>query len=82
MTTNNLKKEIEAILQITKWSPTESHLIEISRKIKARGRNLTKNELGKIIHSIVGSFECGAMEGLDNSDLTTLLMMATKVENK
>ncbi|HHQ4620695.1 TPA: hypothetical protein ACSP16_000535 [Aeromonas veronii] len=82
MSMNNLKKEIEATLLITKWSPTDSDLHQISSKIKASGSNLTKRKLEEIVHEVIGSFGQMTMEGEDNSDLTTLLIMATKVENK
>lgn len=82
MTILNLKREIEATLLIKSWSPSESELREISRKIwEVRGR-LTRAKLAEIVSSVVGSFTHAVMDGLDNSDLTTILMMATKIENK
>ncbi len=82
MTILNLKREIEAALLITSWSPSESDLREISRKIRETRPPLTQCELEAIVSSVVGSFTHAVMEGLDNSDLTTILMMATKIENK
>ena len=41
MSTVNLKKELEAVLLITDWSPTESDLLEIARKIKNLGCGAT-----------------------------------------
>ncbi|MGK0270650.1 MAG: hypothetical protein ACI88H_001297 [Cocleimonas sp.] len=78
----NFKNEIESILLITDWSPSESDLYEISEKIKVSSSALTKQKLEEIVYSVVGSFEQMILGGVDNSDLTTILMMATKVENK
>lgn len=36
MTILNLKREIEAALLITSWSPTDSDLREIARKIRKK----------------------------------------------
>lgn len=82
MSIANLKNEIESVLLITNWSPSESDLYEISTKIKVSSSTLTKRKLEEIVYSVVGSFEQMILEGVDNSDLTTILMMATKVENK
>lgn len=82
MTIFNLKREIEAALLITNWSPTDSDLREIARKIRKKNGSLTRGELEEIVSSVVGSFTHAVMEGLDNSDLITILMMATKIENK
>lgn len=82
MSIANLKSEIESILLITKWSPSESDLYEISKKIKVSSGTLTKRKLEEIVYSVVGSFEQMMLEGADNSDLTTILMMATKIEDK
>ena len=78
MNTENLKKELEAILLITDWSPSESDLHEIARRIKSLSQTATKSDIEKIVYDVVGSYECMALEGIDNSDLTTLLLMATK----
>lgn len=82
MTILDLKKEIEAALLITSWSPTGSDLREIARKIREKKGSLTRGELEVIVSGVVGSFTHAMMEGVDNSDLITILMMATKIENK
>ncbi|MBP6437605.1 MAG: hypothetical protein KA288_09425 [Paludibacteraceae bacterium] len=78
----NFKKELEAVFLITDWSPTESNLHEITRRIKDLRSTASKADVEKIIHDVVGPFERILMEGVDNTDLTTLLLMATKVTNK
>ncbi|CAM4418620.1 hypothetical protein F901_01614 [Acinetobacter dispersus] len=82
MSTENLKKELEAALLITNWSPSESELHEIARRIKNLNSTASKTEIEKIVLEVVGSYECMAMEGVDNTDLTTLLLMATKTTKK
>jgi hypothetical protein len=78
MSLNNLKKEIEAALMITKWSPTESELKEIARRLKKFEGEPTKSNIEKLVLDVVDSYEAVSLEGVDNSDLTTLLMLATK----
>jgi hypothetical protein len=82
MSTENLKKELEAALLITNWSPSESELHEIARQIKSLSSTASKTDIEKIVLDVVGSYECMSMEGVDNTDLTTLLLMATKTTKK
>jgi len=82
MSTEHLKKELEAALSITDWSPSDSDLYEIARRIKSLRQTPSKIDIKKIVHDVVGSYECMAMEGIDNTDLTTLLLMATKTTGK
>lgn len=82
MSTENLKKELEAALLITDWSPTERDLQEISRRIKNLRGSTSKTDVEKIVHDVVGPYEHMVMEGVDNTDLTTLLLMATKTTDK
>lgn len=81
MTILNFKAKIEAALRIGKWSPTDTELREISRKIRSHGQKLTSDELERIVSSVVGPFLHSTMEGVDNSDLKTILVMATKIED-
>jgi hypothetical protein len=82
MSTENLKKELEAALLITDWSPTESEIREIARRIESLKGAASKANIEKIVLDVVGSYECVSMEGVDNSDLTTLLLMATKTTTR
>lgn len=82
MSTENLKKELEATLLITNWSPTESDLKEIARRLKGLKGTPSKSDVEKVVHDVVGSYECMILEGVDNTDLTTLLIMATKTTEK
>lgn len=81
MSTESLKNELEAALSITDWSPTESQLNEIARQIRSLDSAASKTNIEKIVLDVVGSDTCMTMEGVDNTDLTTLLLMATKTTN-
>lgn len=78
MSMENLKRELEAALLITDWSPTEDELREISQRIKGLGGSASKADIEKVVYDVVGSYECMALGGVDNTDLTTLLLLATK----
>lgn len=82
MSIENFKKELEATLLITNWSPTENELHEIASRIKISSGSTSKTDIEKIVLDVVGSYECMTMEGVDNTDLTTLLLMATKTTTK
>lgn len=82
MSAENLKKELEAALLITDWSPAESEIREIARRIENLKGIASKADIEKIVHDVVGSYECMIMEGVDNTDLTTLLLMATKTTTR
>jgi len=79
MSMNTLKKELESALLITEWSPTDNELKEIAKRLKEFRGEPTKSNIGKIVLEIVGSYQAICMEGVDNSDLTTLLLLATKL---
>lgn len=78
MSMENLKRELEAALLITDWSPTEYELREIASRIKRLGGAVSKTDIEKVVYEVVGSYECMILEGVDNTDLTTLLLLATK----
>lgn len=81
MSTENLKKELEAALLITDWYPTKSDLREIAIRINGLRGTASKTDIEKIVHDVFGSYESISVEGVDNTDLTTLLLMATKTTN-
>lgn len=82
MSTENLKKELEAVLSITKWEPTEKDLTLIAQKIENLRGRASKSDIAKIVLEVVGPYKCIFLEGIDNTDLTTLLLMATKTVRK
>jgi hypothetical protein len=78
MSLSNLKKELESTLLITKWSPSDNDLKLIASRLKQLRGKPTKNAVQQIVLDVIGSYESIALEGVDNSDLTTLLLLATK----
>ncbi len=81
MNLETLKKEIESALMITKWSPSEEELAKIAELLSNFQGEATKSNISRIVLEVVGSYECISLEGVDNSDLTTLLSLATKIKN-
>jgi len=73
------KKELETLLLITNWSPTEANLIEIAGRIQKISDLGSKHDIKTIVSDVIGPYECMMMEGIDNTDLTTLLLLATKM---
>ncbi|OEE28165.1 hypothetical protein [Aliivibrio fischeri] len=75
-----LKKELESALLITCWSPSNDQLKEIAKQLRAFKGKANKENISKIVVGVIGSYESMLMEGVDNSDLTTLLLLATKTD--
>ncbi|OOE77101.1 hypothetical protein [Salinivibrio sp. ML290] len=75
-----LKKELESALLITSWSPSDADLKEIATKLREFEGQPNKGNISRIVLSVVGSYESMLLEGVDNSDLTTLLLLATKTD--
>ena len=73
-----LKKELETALGIISWEPSDDDIREIAERLKKFKGEPTKSNIEKIVLEVVGSCQCMSMEGLDNSDLNTLLILATK----
>ncbi|EOB4124485.1 hypothetical protein ACGLQO_002133 [Vibrio vulnificus] len=81
MSYSNLKKELESALLITKWSPTDQQLELIAEGLKQLKPGAKRIDVERVVLDVVGSYEGIALEGADNSDLTTLLLLATKPGN-
>lgn len=78
MSLEKFKKELESALMITDWAPSIVELEEIAKRLKAFRGEPSKSNIANIVHDVVGSYEEMCLEGVDNSDLTTLLLLATK----
>ncbi len=81
MNLDDLKKELEKTLMITSWSPTTLELKKIAEKLKEFKGKPTKPNISTLVLDVVDSYHAVALEGIDNSDLTTLLLLATKTVN-
>lgn len=81
MNIGTLKAGLESALMISEWSPTDGQLLEIAKKLKDFKGEPTKSNVAKVVLDVVGSYKAKTLEGVDNSDLTTLLVLATKVDS-
>jgi hypothetical protein len=73
--------ELERQLHIHRWQPTDAQLQVIASVIKQRSVILDLNvaEILGIVQTYAKVDDFFIMEGVDNSDLETLLLLATKV---
>lgn len=77
------KSEIERIFGIVEWEPTSRQLAEISlaiRRCLTSGNRLSIADGREIVADIYPDASFIAIEGVDNSDLNTLLALASKVK--
>ncbi|QBJ10915.1 hypothetical protein EYS10_21300 [Rahnella aquatilis] len=81
MSLDNFKKEIEVALRIKNWSPTNSQLEEIAKRLKEFDGEPTRANIESLVCEVLGSINVAGLEGIDNSDLTTLLLLATKTNS-
>ena len=75
-----LKKELESAFLITSWSPSDDQLRDIAQKLREFKGKPNKVNISKVVLSVIDSYESMMLEGVDNSDLTTLLLLATKTD--
>ena len=73
-----LKESIEAVALIHKWNPTPIQLLKIAKNISVSGAD-GKDDLEKIVAVVCPDASFTALEGIDNSDLRTLVALAIKV---
>ena len=75
------KIQLEKDLLITKWNPTQEQLKEIKNRILQLKEPVKKSDIEKIVLEIYGSYEGIALEGVDNSDLSLLLKLASNTND-
>lgn len=77
----DFKRKLEQDLKIARWSPTDSELREIARRISS-----AKPQTADTPHTAVVEVCPGTLfrveEGIDNSDIRALLALATNVAKK
>ena len=79
---SKFKQAIEHNLKIAKWEPTNNQILSIANDIYERSSEPDSRELLDIIKSHYSKeILYFANEGLDNSDLITLLTLATQVKS-
>jgi len=85
MTNETLKRDLERILKIHSWNPTESELERIRiefNNLLARGLKLNIATCHGVISRYCSNVIFRIFEGVDNSDLNALLSQAMKRNNK
>jgi hypothetical protein len=78
---SEFKLELERRLKIVKWSPTEQDIKVIAQKV-SRSQATDHGDLCKIVSGVCPGTLQIVTEGIDNSDLRTLLVLATAVANQ
>lgn len=71
------KQEIRDDLGIPEWQPTDHEIASIYQLVQARSPR-TKRELAEIVAEVCKWEQTWSMEGIDNSDLNALLLMASQ----
>lgn len=76
---NLLKEAIRKKMSIHDWNPSEETLKKVANRIKLLNREPSRVELAEIIRTEYGDYKTYVFEGIDNSDLITLLRLANNV---
>ncbi|HCN64770.1 MAG TPA: hypothetical protein DIT33_15450 [Pseudomonas sp.] len=71
------KQDIREELVIPEWQPTHDEIVSVYEMVQARSPH-TKRELAEIVVEACKWQQTWGMEGIDNSDLNALLLMASQ----
>lgn len=71
------KQDIREELGIPEWQPTHDEIVSVYEMVQARSPH-TKRELAEIVVEACKWEQTWGMEGIDNSDLNALLLMASQ----
>lgn len=74
------KSELERKLKIVEWSPTDSDIAYIAKKI-ATGEAQSRTEIVHLVLEVFPNTLWLNTEGIDNSDLKSLIQLATLSAN-
>lgn len=80
----NLETFLREYCNLINWSPTQQQLEVIKQDINAAiasGKTLSRTECQHLVVKHCGSTTMFITEGVDNSDLNTLLAMAVKKDS-
>lgn len=80
MNYNSLKTEIENTCLIASWNPSQEQIERIISEI-AHKKPASVNEATGIVASVCPDTIFMSMEGVDNSDVRTLLALAIQASN-
>ncbi len=75
------KRCLQSSCSIAHWSPSDSNLREIARRLD-RSRPKSRADAARIVIEVCPGTIFAVMEGIDNSDLRTLLALATAAATK
>ena len=78
----SFKATLETICRIRKLDISDAQLKSVAQKIKtlaAQKESINASDVQNIILEVVPTISVMALEGIDNSDLKTILLLATKV---
>ena len=81
MNTEQLRIDFEKICKIIEWNPTDKDLINISLEFETllkQGEQLSIGKCQGIINKYCPDALCMILDGVDNSDLNSLLTIAIK----
>lgn len=77
MNFEKLKQYIREELGIPEWQPSEHEITLVDQLIRAKAPK-TKEDLAEIVKEACTWQQCWGMEGIDNSDLNAILLMASQ----
>jgi hypothetical protein len=80
MNYNALKMEIEKACMIASWQPSQQQIEKIANEI-SRTKPTSESEVEGIVASICPDTIFTCLEGVDNSDVRTLLALAIQASN-
>jgi hypothetical protein len=72
------KKEVEKLCGIVSWTPSQKQIENIAIEI-CRAKPKSKSEVERIVASVCPGTTFICLEGVDNSDIRTLLALAVQV---
>lgn len=81
----SLEKTLREKCTLIDWNPTAKQLEDIKNDIEKAirsGKTLSISDCQQIVVTHCGSTRMLSLSGVDNSDLNTLLLMATKPVSK
>ena len=75
---SKFKKALEDACSIIAWNPTSSQLQQIAKQL-VKYSAITKGDVTGIVSGVCPNSKFLAAEGIDNSDLRTLIALAIQV---
>lgn len=77
---STLKGALEHACSIIAWNPTSSQLQQIAKQL-ANSSAIKEGDVAGIVSNVCPNTKFLATEGIDNSDLRTLIALAIQVAN-